>query len=90
MDCQALASIERKLGEGTMIFDLNAVSPGEVRRGYDVCIVGAGVAGITLATELAARGQRVLLLEAGGLEFTENSQNVYKGQSVGRSYFELH
>ncbi len=49
-----------------MIFDLNTTSVGEVSGNYDVCIAGAGVAGI----ELAARGRRVLLLEAGGLEFT--------------------
>ncbi|WP_162520871.1 FAD-dependent oxidoreductase [Pseudaquabacterium pictum] len=32
----------------------------------DVCVVGAGPAGITLALELAARGQKVLVLESGG------------------------
>ena len=32
----------------------------------DVCIVGSGPAGITLALELAAQGQRVLVLESGG------------------------
>jgi choline dehydrogenase-like flavoprotein len=72
-----------------MIFDLNALPAGEARRGYHACIIGAGVAGITLALDLAARGRRVLLLEAGGLEFTEASQNIYKGKNVGRPYFDL-
>ena len=35
---------------------------------YDVCIVGAGVAGITLALEMD-RKRSVLLLEGGGLEY---------------------
>ena len=72
-----------------MIFDLNTHQPEDVHRGYGVCIAGAGVAGITLALQLAARGHRVLLLEAGGLEFSDESQNVYKGRSTGRPYFEL-
>lgn len=33
----------------------------------DVCVVGSGPAGMTVALELAARGRRVLLLESGGL-----------------------
>ncbi len=32
----------------------------------DVCVVGAGAAGLTLALELERRGRRVLVLEAGG------------------------
>lgn len=32
----------------------------------DVCVVGSGPAGITLALELAAKGLRVLVLESGG------------------------
>ena len=31
---------------------------------YDVCVIGAGAAGITLALELSAAGQKVLLCEA--------------------------
>ena len=73
-----------------MIFDLNEVSPGVKYQGYDVCIAGAGVAGITLATDLAAHGRRVLLLEAGGFEFTDTSQKIYYGNNVGRPYFRLH
>ncbi|NKB48297.1 MAG: FAD-dependent oxidoreductase [Alphaproteobacteria bacterium] len=72
-----------------MIFDLNKIAAGEPHRGYDVCIAGAGVAGITLAIDLASRGRRVLLLEGGDLEFTETSQNTYKGPIIGRNYFDL-
>ena len=34
----------------------------------DVCIVGAGAAGITIAAELAGSDIAVILLESGGLE----------------------
>jgi hypothetical protein len=33
--------------------------------GYDVCVIGAGAARIVLALDLAQRGMRTLLLEAG-------------------------
>ena len=45
----------------------------------DVCIVGAGAAGITLALELADSGLRVLLLESGGLKAERDTQRLYEG-----------
>ena len=42
----------------------------------DVCVVGAGAAGLTLATELADRGVSVLLVESGGLKFDERSHRL--------------
>jgi choline dehydrogenase-like flavoprotein len=49
----------------------------------DVCIVGAGAAGITLAKEFAGQGFRVGLLESGGFEFDEKTQDLYRGENVG-------
>ena len=72
-----------------MIFDLNKRPPEPVSRIYDVCIAGGGVAGITLAVNLAARGHQVALLEAGDFEYSEESQEIYKGPILGRSYFDL-
>ena len=57
-------------------------------RTFDICIIGAGPAGITIATNLPQQFN-VLLLEAGGLELSEESQNTYKGTNIGRDYFEL-
>src|SRR5882724_10353701 len=48
----------------------------------DTCIVGAGVAGITLGRELSAAGIDTVLLESGGLEFEEDTQDLYAGQAV--------
>ena len=43
----------------------------------DICIVGAGAAGITLARELAPSGKQILLIEGGDLKFSEESQSLY-------------
>lgn len=45
----------------------------------DVCIVGAGAAGITVALELESRGLAVLLLESGGLKAERGTQRLYEG-----------
>jgi choline dehydrogenase-like flavoprotein len=39
----------------------------------DVCIVGAGAAGITLAKEFIGKPFRVCLLESGSFEFDETN-----------------
>lgn len=54
---------------------------------FDVCIAGAGPAGITLALKLGQSGFRVGLLEAGGMEFDQKSQDLYKIESVGRDLY---
>jgi choline dehydrogenase-like flavoprotein len=56
---------------------------------FDVCLIGAGPAGITIATELGARGHSVLLLEAGGASYEESSQAMYSGEVVGALKFAL-
>ena len=58
-------------------------------RDYDVCIIGSGPAGITLARSLAAKGASVALMEAGDLEYTDESQEKYVGDIVGLDYFPL-
>ena len=55
----------------------------------DVCIVGAGPAGITLARKLAKQGHAVCLLEAGGKDFEQDTQSLYAGASVGMTYYPL-
>lgn len=73
-----------------MLIDLHAVERldpdfGEV----DVCIVGAGVAGISLARRLAGRGKRILLLESGGTDYEADVAAMNAGANCGRPYYDL-
>jgi choline dehydrogenase-like flavoprotein len=52
----------------------------------DVCIVGAGPAGLTLAHELAGTAHQVVVLEAGGLTRDATAQQLYDGRSTGHPY----
>jgi choline dehydrogenase-like flavoprotein len=56
----------------------------------DVCVVGAGAAGITLARELAAVPVRVTVLESGGLTPDRRTQDLLRARSTGAPYFPLH
>jgi choline dehydrogenase-like flavoprotein len=48
----------------------------------DVCIIGAGAAGITLACEFDGFGLKVILLEAGGLKPDASSMDFYRGTAT--------
>jgi choline dehydrogenase-like flavoprotein len=48
----------------------------------DICIVGGGPAGITLAMELAKTGKSILLLESGDLGPTDAAQALNAGEVV--------
>jgi len=58
-------------------------------RVFDVCLIGSGPAGITLANELGARGLSVLLLEAGGAHYDEASQAMFEAEVIGPLKFPL-
>jgi choline dehydrogenase-like flavoprotein len=72
-----------------MLIDARSIAPGEMLQ-CDVCIVGAGPAGITVAHEFINRSTRVLLLESGDLKFREVNQQLYEGVSTGSPYHPLH
>lgn len=55
----------------------------------DVCIVGAGAAGVTLARRLESNGFNVLLLESGGEDYEKEIQDLGVGDSVGFPYYQL-
>ena len=46
----------------------------------DICIVGGGPAGITLALELGRTGQRILLLESGDYDAANDAQALNAGE----------
>ena len=56
---------------------------------FDVCVIGSGPAGITLARRLAARGLEVALMEAGDIYWSEESQGIYVGEITGLPYHDL-
>jgi choline dehydrogenase-like flavoprotein len=56
----------------------------------DLCIVGAGAAGISMALEWIGTGRRVVLLEGGGFDYEQQMQDLYRGESVGLPYYPLH
>ncbi len=56
----------------------------------DVCVVGAGAAGIVLAAELARQGKRVLLLESGGGKEEEVIQRLNKAERTGQPLKAVH
>jgi len=66
----------------------------ELPRGHqvecDICIIGAGAAGISMARELAGARAEVVLMESGGFEYDRRTQSLYKGDNVGRHSFDVH
>lgn len=72
-----------------MLHDLQNTDTSYLDLIYDVCICGSGPAGMTVARELAQFGKRVLLLEGGGLEYSERSQKIYEGKETGIDTFNL-
>lgn len=61
-----------------MLLDAGSIPNGQTLP-TDVCIVGAGAAGITLAMELMGTGLNIILLEAGGRSRAGTSQKLYEG-----------
>jgi len=72
-----------------MFLDANTAEAGAFERGWDVCVVGTGPAGMTVARRLAAQGHDVALMEAGDLEVTWESQDFYEGEIAGMAYYDL-
>lgn len=71
-----------------MIRDAKDLLSGEIIE-TDVCIVGAGPTGLTLAMELAKANKRVCLLESGGTNVEPDAQKLSRAESVGEPYLPL-
>lgn len=68
-----------------MIQDAKSL-PDAARLETEICIIGAGAAGITLALEFAERSTRVLLLESGGATYERATQKLHAGLNIGLRY----
>lgn len=49
----------------------------------DLCIFGAGAAGLAIAREFLGTTRQVYVIESGGMEATERNQSLYEGTSIG-------
>ncbi len=63
-----------------MLTDLAERRPDFSATVFDVCIIGGGVAGITLAIKLGQAGRRLLVVEAGDRGVSADSQASYRGE----------
>ena len=72
-----------------MHIDARTLENGSVVEG-DLCIVGAGAAGISMALDWIGAAKSVLLLEGGGFAYDARMQDLYRGENVGLPYFPLH
>ena len=55
----------------------------------DICIVGAGAAGIAMACEFVGTRLRVALMESGGFTFRHGPQLLYRGRNIGLPSFSI-
>ena len=55
----------------------------------DLCIVGTGPAGMSIAQEWNNTPFKVILLEGGGLEYDDKVQDLYTARNTGQPYFPL-
>jgi choline dehydrogenase-like flavoprotein len=71
-----------------MHIDARSLETGSVLEG-DICIVGAGAAGISMAMEWLHTPYKVILLEGGGFEYEDQMQELFAGRTTGQRYFPL-
>ncbi len=55
----------------------------------DICIIGAGAAGLSMAIEWIGSPYKVILLEGGGFDYDEKIQELYDGKITGHPYYPL-
>ena len=55
----------------------------------DLCIIGAGAAGISIALEWIGTPYKIILLEGGGFEYDDRVQDLYAGKTTGQRYYPL-
>lgn len=71
-----------------MLKDARLISADQVIE-TEICIVGSGAAGITLAREFIGHKTKVCLVESGGLEFDQRTQALSEASTVGDPFLSL-
>ncbi len=68
-----------------MIEQLDDLADG-ISLAADVCIVGAGAAGLTIAREFLGTNTQVVLVESGGWTARDETQDLYGGELQGKPF----
>lgn len=55
----------------------------------DICIIGAGAAGVSIALEWLHTPFNIILLEGGGFDYEPRMQDLYRGKTTGQRYYPL-
>lgn len=71
-----------------MLIDANSVPDGTVLD-CDLCIIGAGPAGMTVAHKLRDRNLSIVVLDSGLRDLDERAQRLNEGSSTGLEYYHL-
>jgi choline dehydrogenase-like flavoprotein len=77
----------RTAGSGAA--DADVCGPAGASGRADVCVIGAGAAGISVSRRLQRAGHRVCLLEAGSLDYEPETQSLNEGENLGLPYYDL-
>ncbi|NQV57622.1 MAG: GMC family oxidoreductase [Rhodospirillales bacterium] len=62
-----------------MLFDGRSVQTGSEIEG-EICIIGAGAAGLAIANEFMNTNHKIILVESGGVEQDDKTQALYEGE----------
>ncbi len=54
-----------------------------ITRMYDICIIGSGPAGLTIASEFADANKKICVVESGGLEKSTHADSLREVQNTG-------
>jgi choline dehydrogenase-like flavoprotein len=67
-----------------MIIDFKDTGPDDFQ--YDICVIGAGAAGISLAMQFAGQDVQLLIVESGGMEIEPESKALLSGDSGSNAF----
>jgi len=71
-----------------MLTDLADARDAIVRE-TEICLIGAGAAGLTIARRLLQKGHSLVLLESGGRDYEAATADLNAGENVGEDYYPL-
>jgi choline dehydrogenase-like flavoprotein len=71
-----------------VLIDARTVAPGS-EFACDLCVVGAGPAGIAIVDRLRESGLTIVLLESGGFDPETPTQALFRGENEGHAYYRL-